>query len=85
MKLIKFSENKEQGQITFAVENNNTSAHQGRELIVVNYHNDDPILAYKKGLIADYLWITAFNQIEVDWRTIDHEIAEIMNTKIHMI
>jgi hypothetical protein len=85
MKLRKFSENKEQGQITFAIEDNNTSAHQGRELIVVNYNVEDPVLAYKKKLIADYLWMIAFDKTEINWRTIDREISEIMNTKIHMI
>ena len=82
MKLRIFNENKEQGQITFALEN---EVNHTRELIVVNYHNDDPILAYKKGLIADFLWITAKLQREVSWKFLDTKIANIMNTKIHMI
>ena len=81
MKLRKFSENKTKGEITFALEDNNNTC----ELIVVNYKVKDPILAYKKSLIADFLWITAEHQREVNWKVLDTEIANIMNTKIHMI
>lgn len=82
MKLRIFNENKEQGQITFALEN---EVNHTRELIVVNYNVEDPILAYKKGLIADFLYITSELQREVSWKFLDTEIANIMNTKIHMI
>lgn len=82
MKLRKYSENKTKGEITFALEN---EVNHTRELIVVNYNVEDPILAYKKGLIADFLWITAELQREVNWKFLDTEIANIMNTKIHMI
>ena len=82
MKLRKYSENKIKGEITFALEN---EVNHTRELIVVNYNVEDPILAYKKGLIADFLWMTAELQREVNWKFLDTEISSIMNTKIHMI
>lgn len=83
MKLRVFSQNKEEKQIVFQLMHE--VSYVGEDLIVVNYGNSDPVTNYKKSLIADTLHMMASDNKSVNWKTIDSMVAQIMNTKVHMI
>lgn len=69
-------------QITFGIVNEeDCSKNDG--LIVVNFDDEDPIKAYRKGLIADHLHMLIGR--DTDWKEIDKIISDIMNIKIHWI
>lgn len=85
MKLRIFSENKTNKEIVFEVLGNGNFTKHSRELIVVNYNVEDPILAYKKNLIADTLCMFAESETETNWSKLEYIIDQIMNTKIHII
>lgn len=84
MKLRVFSKhtNKEgkAERIVFEVLNNTAQ----RELIIVNIDTDDPIMAYKKELIGDTLYMIVHDEAETSWAQINTIIKEIMDTKIHL-
>lgn len=83
MKIKFFAENKKKSQIIFECVENTNSAHQGKEFIVINLNTDNEEMNFKHGLVADYLHYLANH--ETDWKDLDANIAEIMNSKVHFI
>lgn len=83
MKLRVFSQNKEEKRIVFQLLSE--VDYSGEDLIVVNYGDSDPVTNFKKTLIADTLHMMSSDNASVDWKTIDSMVAQIMNTKVHMI
>lgn len=85
MKIKFFAEDKKKGQRIFECVENTNSAHQGKEFIVVNLDTDSPEMNFKSGLIADYLNYLMEHEVVTDWKTLDTDFAEIMNSKVHFI
>lgn len=85
MKIKFFAENKKKSQIIFKCVENTNSAHQGKEFIVVNLNTDSEEVNFKHGLVADYLHYLAKHNCSTDWKVLDANIAEIMNSKVHFI
>lgn len=83
MKLRVFSQNKEEKQIVFQLLTE--VSYVGEDLIVVNYGDSDPTTNFKKSLVADTLHMMASDNKSVNWKTIDSMVAQIMNTKVHII
>lgn len=85
MKIKFFAENKKKSQIIFECVENTNSAHQGKEFIVINLNTDNEEMNFKHGLVADYLHHLVEHDCITDWKYLDANIAEIMNSKVHFI
>lgn len=85
MKIKFFAENKKKNQVIFECVENTNSAHEGKEFIVVNLNTDSEEMNFKNGLVADYLHYLVGHDCSTDWKTLDTDIAEIMNSKVHFI
>lgn len=71
--------------IVFEVIGDETSAHKGRQFLIVNLDVTSVELKFKKGLVGELLMQYATSGRNVDWRELDIQIAAIMNAKVHTI
>lgn len=74
---------RENERVAFEVINDQTTASQRRQFIVVNLNEENPERLFKKELVVRYLMRVSDTDRSIDWRELDREIEGIMNARIH--